>query len=395
MALHFWICGNCNVANEYNPLIVLRNPLAQSIVKQLNEGPATAVQLITAISGEETKVITLLSALERTGAVIGEGEFYRLAFPVFTTADQQVVWTIATEVGAEIAHRLVEARPALVEIMSNLSPAQYIAIERLLLAVVGCFALDWGGLKRLEELGYVVRHKAQPGGGDYILFVAEPGDDVKKRFCYSHNDYVGGYVFTTFGDLTGSRNAFPDILRQIEQTVVESVPFPWNNPLRLALRLYFNDLLTDVACILEALAKEPLAEETLPQASGVAEEKVAELFPLLVQLGYLCRGTEGWRPAVPVFLASDKTSIKTAVTLVVDLVQTVVAARYDEIRQALEGISPLRNGVPFAEVFTEVWHFIFAEANRILIETGFMASPARPGPDSARFAAWLGCSGSL
>jgi hypothetical protein len=72
-----------------------------------------------------------------------------------------------------------------------------------------------------------------------------------------------------------------------------------------------------------------------------------------------------------------------------------VAARYDEIRQALEGISPLRNGVPFAEVFTEVWHFIFAEANRILIEIGFMASPARPGPDSARFAAWLSCSGSL
>jgi len=282
-----------------------------------------------------------------------------------------------------------------VEIVNRLSSAQYIAIERLLLAIVGCFALDWGGLERLEQLGYLVRRKVQPGGGDYILFGAEPGGDVKERFCYSHTDSVGGYMFTTFGDITGNRNAFPDLLWQMGQTIVESVPFSRNNPLRLALRLYFNDLLTDVACLLQALAKESLAEETLAQAAGVTQEKVAALFPLLVQLGYLHEGTDGWRPAVPVFLALDKTSIETAVALVVDVVQTVVAARYNEMWQMLQDISPVCNGVPFVEIFTEVWHFIFAEANRILAETSFMASPARTGPDSARFAAWLSCPGSL
>ncbi len=393
MTLHFWICGSCNVADEYNPIILLRDPLAQDIVWQLSSGPATAVRLTTVLSEEETKVISMLSALEKTGAIVRKGELYQLAFPVFTAADLRVVWTIATEVGAEIAYRLAEARPALVDTVSMLSSAQYVAVNWLLLPVVGCFALDWGGLERLEALDYLVRHKTQPGGGDYVLFGAEPGDDVAERFCYSHSDFVGRYLFTTFGDITGSRNAFPDLLWRLERTAGESVPLSWNNSLRLALRLYLNDLLMDVAGLLETAAKKPLAEETW--ATRVAQEKATALFPLLVQMGYLREGPEGWRPAVPVFLAPDKTAIETAVAPVVDVVEAVVEARYDEMRQALQGISAARNGVPFTKIFTEVWHFIFAEANRILAETGFMASPTRTGPDSARFAAWLSCPGSL
>jgi len=88
MTLHFWICGSCNVADEYNPIIILRDPLAQGIVRQLNGGPATAVRLIAAVGGEETKVTSLLSALEKTGAIVGKGELYQLAFPVFTAADR-------------------------------------------------------------------------------------------------------------------------------------------------------------------------------------------------------------------------------------------------------------------------------------------------------------------
>ena len=393
MALYFWVCGDRNVADEYDPIIVLRNPLAQDILRQLNNGPVTAAQLVAAMDGKETEIMSQLSALEKTGAIVGKGESYQPAFPMFTAADRGVIWPIATEVGSEIARRLVEARPALVEIVNRLSSAQYIAVEQLLLIVVGCFALDWGGLEHLEQSGYLVRHKVQPGGGDYILFGAELGDDLKERFCYSHSNSTSGYTFTTFGDITGSRSAFPDLLWRMEQTLVESVPFSWANSLRLILQFYFSDLLKDVAGLLEALAKEPLAEDSLAYAAGIAQEKVTALLPLLVQLGYLREGTGGWRPAVPVFLPLDRTLIETAVSLVVDMAQTIVVDRYNEMRRALQDISPVRNGVPFAEVFTEVWHFILAEANRILAETTFMASLARAGSDSARFVAWLSCIG--
>lgn len=344
--LHFWICGSCDVSDEYAPITVLRDPRAQSIVRELNAGPATAVRLAKLLREEESEVFGLLSSLERTGAIAQKGEAYLLVFPLFTSADVRVLKTIATEVAAEIAHRLAETGPALVEIASKVSPAEYIEIDRLLWAVVGCFGLDWGCLERLERLGYLVRHKAQPGGGDYILFGAELSDDFKERFCYSHSDSVGGYVFTTFGDVTGTRDAFPDLLRRVEETVLEDIPSSWNRHLRLALRLYFNELLMDAARVLEALAKESLAREALGRAAGVPEEKVAALLPLLAQLGYLREERGNWQPKVPVFLASDKTPIETSVALVVDLVQPVVETHYNGLRRALHDISPVRNESP-------------------------------------------------
>lgn len=38
-------------------------------------------------------------------------------------------------------------------------------------------------------------------------------------------------------------------------------------------------------------------------------------------------------------------------------------------------LTPVRNGVPFERVYTEVWHFIFGIANRTLAEEGLFADP--------------------
>lgn len=390
MNLDTWICGSCNVDDEYNPFHILRDPLAREIIWRLNAGPATAVQLAMAIGREEAEVTSLLTALERTNAITSENQMYQLAFSVFTAADRRVVWKAATDVGIEIADHLAQVRPALAEIVGGLSSAQYVGIDRLLLAIVGCFALDWGSLERLGQLGYLARHKTQPGGGNYILFAAEPGIDVKRRLCYSHNYSVDGYIFTTFGDITGDRDAFPDLLWRLDQSMAEDIPFAWNQALRQSLQPYLDDLLRDAACLLENLARESLAQE-VDHGAEVEQRRAAALFPLLLRLGYVRKEFEDWRPAAPVFLPSDKTLIETAVSLITDEVETVVAGCYDWLQQALRGISPLNNGVPLAEVFTEVWHFIFAEANRVLIESGFMASPARTREGSARFTAWLTC----
>jgi len=388
MTLHFYVCGNCNVTDEHNPIVLLRDPLAQNVVRQLNDQPATAARLAAAVGEEESTIVQVLSALERTGAVTSGSESYRLAFPMFTASDQQAIWAIATDVGSDIARHLADVRPALVETLDRLSSARYVAIKQLLLAVVGCVALDWASLERLEELGYLVRRKPQPGGGDYVLFGSELGDRVRERFCYSHSHWVAGYTFTTFGDLTGHRNAFPDLLWQLEEAARGKEPLDQNTSLHAALRPYLDDLLLDAARLLEALAEEAQAPDNGP-------EKVGALVPALAELGYLQDEDGGWRSATPVFLASDRTSIETAAALVVKIVEGVVSNRYGEMQRALQDTSPGRNGIPFDEVFNEVWHFVFSEANRALAETGFMAPPLRRGPGSARFAAWLSCPESM
>lgn len=393
MTFDFWMCGSCNVPDEYNPFVILRNPLVQEIAYCLNKESSTAVRLAAITGEEESKIIPLLAGMEKTGIIISESERYQLSFSLFTAADRQLVWPVATEVGTEIAHHLIEAHSALTQIASKLSAARYIETERLLLAVVGCFALDWAGLEHLEQTGYLVRHKVQPGDGDYVLFGAECGDDVKKRFCYGHSDGADGCMFTTFGDITGRRDAFPDLLWQVGRTALESGPASLKGLLRTPLKAYLQDLLVDAARLLEILAQEPLPQEDLAQACGLPYPKVSALVPLLTELGYLQGEVEALEPAVPVFLALDKPVAEDVVGLVLQTVSSVVPSRYDEVSRALQALSAMRNGVPFGEVFTEIWHFIFAEANRILVEKGLLAMPDA-GPDCSRFAAWLSCPGS-
>ena len=50
-------------------------------------------------------------------------------------------------------------------------------------------------------------------------------------------------------------------------------------------------------------------------------------------------------------------------------------ANYARIRQALSDLTPIRNGVPFERVYTEIWHFVFGFANRTLVQEGFFANP--------------------
>ena len=52
---------------------------------------------------------------------------------------------------------------------------------------------------------------------------------------------------------------------------------------------------------------------------------------------------------------------------------------YDAIKAVLSDLTPLRNGVPFERVYTEVWHFVFGIANRELVKAGFFADPYAEG----------------
>jgi len=55
-----------------------------------------------------------------------------------------------------------------------------------------------------------------------------------------------------------------------------------------------------------------------------------------------------------------------------------LAANYEPIREDLAGITPLRYGVPYDEVFTQVWHYLFGIANKRLVENGLLADPYAP-----------------
>ena len=390
MRYDFWVCGNLKGPDEINPKIALQDPLAQEIVGILAQAPATEAQLVAGLDSTEKEVTIVLNALVRTGALAIDEGAYRLAFCLLTLADKPRVWDMATEIGAEVAGRLRDRGEELRDAVAPVSSSSYVAAEHLLFALVGCFGLDWGGLRRLTELGYLNTNKIQPGGGDYELFGAERADQERRRLCSSHSTTINGYCFTSFGDWSARRQSFPDLLWELREAVEGCISLARKVAFGLAVQSYHRDMLEDTAHTLEALARTAGTAAESTQVAQPSSEKVSVLSSLLVELGYL---DEQHEPLVPVFVASDRAAIATVVGAVEAEVESIMVDRHDEIRRSMAGTTPELHGVPFAETLTELWHYIFAEANRLLIEDGLMAIPARPGHSSSRYMPWLTCPG--
>lgn len=54
-------------------------------------------------------------------------------------------------------------------------------------------------------------------------------------------------------------------------------------------------------------------------------------------------------------------------------------SNYTQLKAELSRLTPVQRGVPFERVYTEIWHFVFAIANRTLVEEGLFADPYAEG----------------
>lgn len=105
MTVHFWVCGDCDVADDYDPIIILRNPLAQEIIQQLNDKPTPITQLAQALSEDEDPVIHLLVRSSRKSGISSfprlTGFWLRPAswrhLPSIVQSARFVVWTSCPE----------------------------------------------------------------------------------------------------------------------------------------------------------------------------------------------------------------------------------------------------------------------------------------------------------
>ena len=386
MQCHFWVCGNLDGPDELNPLFLLRDPLAREVVLLLTEAPATEADLAGRLGHGEKRLLELLNALERSAVIAEDQGLFRLAFSFFTDADEREVLRVSTEIGSEIRDRLSARAPYLAKTIASLPSARYMEPEYLSYALVGCFGLNWCGLRRLEKLGYVAPNKSQPAG-NYLLHGIEQRGHRQTLLRSSHNVTVEGFTFTTFGDNAGRRNALPDLLWDAEQCLSKDPVLSKYDEFSAAVQCYHTDILADLARLMHAAASV--------KAAGVgihrAEERTAELTSLLAHLGYMSQDRQ---LLVPVCLASDRAVIEVVVDIVLEEIQSIMQARYGDIRRRLAGITPERCDIPFGETIDDVWHSIFAEANRLLIEDGLMSVPMRNEPGAARYMAWLTCPGA-
>lgn len=391
-----YICGDAGPYDEYNPFKVARQEHAPELLYLLNREPLTVEELSGRLGVSAEEVGRLLEGLSRVGAVSEEGGRWRASFPIFTREDLRLLSERARKPAAELARRVMEVREEVEELLSRLSCAGQVEVGKLALAVVGCYALDWRALELLNERGLsLCGRKLQPGGRRYVLLGREEGAEeglLDRMYWGSHSETFGRFTFTSFGDHTGFRYAFPDVAWCIGAAPAELGELPgWYRAkvaeVRSALLTHF---MVEVGRLLTTLCREgPMGAEPLGEGLGLEKGQAESLVGLLADMRYV--RLTGGRVALnyPVFTAGDRGVVEGVWRVLSGAVEEVACGYFEALRSELAELSPVRKGFDPREIYTDVWHWVFGWANRLMAESGFFYDPPREREGEARYIAWV------
>ncbi len=219
-----WICGDAGPLDDYNPFKITREGIAPEILYILNREPLTVFQISRAIKKDKISVEKTINSLLKINAVRMEDGKYWVNFSIFSEEDQNIVFNIGKEYGKQLAYKLLEDKKELSNPVNKIQCAKYIRKEKIIFALIGCFALDWYCLDKLEKNNFLKQNKKQPGNRYYILQGGgSSGINIPGLYCGGHNMDVGEYIFTSFGDHAGPRSSLPDILWQSSSAVSKHI----------------------------------------------------------------------------------------------------------------------------------------------------------------------------
>jgi hypothetical protein len=210
----------------------------------------------------------------------------------------------------------------------------------------------------------------------------------------SSSDEIDDLVFTSFGDHNGIRYTFPDIMwtlrasSKLAAPTFHEMPSWMNEKMSSLIDLISRKLLQDVGYSLLRLNKEgPVSVRNLPKSIETAG--TLDTFRLLEDMNYITKEKGTFKLNYPVFAARDRDVIEQLGHLVSPLVARALDRSHAKLQKALANTSPIRNRIEFSEVLNEVWHWIFAQTNKILAEKGFVYDPPMRRVGEARYIAWV------
>jgi|GEM_PF-1055742 hypothetical protein len=246
---------------------------------------------------------------------------------------------IGVKYGEALAEYLIKNFKGVDDNLKRLNCLRYSKLEYVRFAVVGCYALDLKFLTMLEN-EWGESRKFIP----YAREIRDNWKEIAKDFYWGcHSAKFGNYMFYSFGNHTGSRNAFPDLV--------------WSGKAR-----------KDEA---EALGK---ALEELHKSGKISE--------ILEKYGYV---------GVP-FLDRDdgKIAWEVADRVASDVEKLVTEEKWETLKEDLSKLKASQ-WCTFEELFIEAWHWIFGWANNVLIRRGYFAEPEE-SEDGGRYIKWVSFS---
>ena len=372
--LQVGVTGSSPSDNSKNTSAILSSVEMQRLILDISEKPISRADLEKAVAGRFFTVEDMVA----TGLVREEEGLFYIDFNLLRIEDQKSILEISEQVGRELATAFL-ARRGDFDKLAQSHAQPHVGDGELFFIVLGCFSLDWDGLNMTEARGYRAGAQRTIDGQSFTPWAKEKGTSVSLKGLYwgSHYSEQSQATFTSFGDHHATpRFGLPDMLWNLSAAFQHyENNADGRRAARRMLSVYVRDALDDVGLVMFALAERDLTVEEIIAATGIDPEKLERLLKLLEVAQYVELYDERWGSKVLV-LGPDAADMVTGMT---DIGRQVMIdwhqENYERIKSSSLKLTPILNGVPFERVYTEIWHFAFAIANRTLVEEGFFADP--------------------
>jgi len=374
--LSFGITGSVspNTPLKRNPSFLLSHLEVQRLLIQVAEQPRSRAFIETAL--EETMIT--LEDLVKTGLLKQAGEHFRISFILFLQQDLATIKSVAGELSANLAAQYLDRADEFQQILQK-TTAEHNSVNALAFILIGCFSLDWDGLQITSELDYRTEPQPTERGDRYIAWAEERQyEDVRGIYWGSHNDYYPDCVLTTFGDHCAlPRTAFPDLGWRMERSVYKmELEAAMEQNLMRAFSPYVSEFSEQLGLLMLALARGIRELDPLAKELGTTPEHTLSLLDLFIELNYVEGDTtSGFKPAIPILPAADAPMVDEVLTLSGEILVDWLQEHIEELRDRLGNLTPLKYGLTFQEIFSQIWHYLFGLANQHMVEAGFFADP--------------------
>ncbi|MGC1372329.1 MAG: hypothetical protein WA824_09345, partial [Candidatus Sulfotelmatobacter sp.] len=371
------ITGSTSASGLDDPQYVLAFVPVQRLMLEASRHLLSKAEIDKAIQGTPVTLERLL----KLELVRSEDDNYRLNYLLLTKADQQTMYRVCAGYAQSLAEAFRSRKAEFDQIFGQYSNASL--RQQLMFDLIAGAALNWAGLEVTTELGYRVQPPRHANGDIYIVHSAELGAQLDFTGLYLDSETEPGskMSFSTFGDGVSlpRLEGLPDVFDGVENALED-----WKNSpgVYAALRSEYISLILaaidDAGQVMDAVSKGTDTDAALAKTLSVPERRKA-IVQLLLAVGYLRETENRYTVGVPVLTQRDKPLVDATLKLSRTIMTDWLRDNYPPMKEELSGLSPMRNGVPFSLVFSEVWHYEFGFATKFLAESGFYANPRALG----------------
>lgn len=354
-----------------NPAHVLDLKQVQELLLEIAASPRDASYVEAALAGSEITP----ADLEAMHALRAENDQYVIDFTFLTADDQRLMRDVSHRYGRSLAEAHLQRWPEIEETLSAYQ-MEHVNQRAVAFVLLGCFSLDWAGLRLTSELGY----RGAREGWQYYLWALEKRDEfsVKGFYWGGHSEYTEDLALTTFGDhFALPRYGLPDLFWRMPGAL-RFVPAPPEVKSLLARigNRQLDPLYEQVMHMMLALRSGEKTAEQLGEAAGTGSAQTEDLLRLLEELEYARRvDDDRFATIIPVFATEDRPMILELLRIGREVMTPWLHENYERIQADLGTITPLKYGVPYKEVFNQIWHYIFGYANQTLVQEGKFYDP--------------------